>query len=194
MKNISKTILTVLAVGLLSGGLFCQQAQAAFITGDITFGGVVTYDTNSLATATRVNVWNSSFVTSSTGDFAAFTFTGEAVAMAAPWIFTPSTATPGLWSVGGFTFDLATSTVVSQSSTFLNITGTGTLSGNGFTPTAGTWSFTSSSTGGLQTTFGFTADTTGSTPDGGMTVALLGIAFVGLEGLRRKLRPLSLKK
>ena len=39
-----------------------------------------------------------------------------------------------------------------------------------------------------QTTFGFTSDTTTAVPDGGMAVALLRIAFVGLEGLRRKLR------
>ena len=35
--------------------------------------------------------------------------------------------------------------------------------------------------------FSFAANNN-SVPDGGMTVALLGVAFVGLEGLRRKLR------
>ena len=55
--------------------------------------------------------------------------------MATPWIFHPSTATPGLWSVGGFTFDLISATVVTQTATFLNITGTGTVSGNGFEDT-----------------------------------------------------------
>ena len=45
--------------------------------------------------------------------------------MAVPYIFTPPTATPGLWSVGGFTFDLDESTVVLQNADFLIISGTG---------------------------------------------------------------------
>jgi hypothetical protein len=202
MKNPSKTILTMLAVGLLSCGLFCQQAQAmpispmpplgAPVTGDITFGGVVTLDSTSLAAATQVSTWNTSFVTSSSGGFSGIAF-GTAVTMTAPWTFN-SGSHPALWSVGGFTFDLTASHIVSQSSMFLNVLGTGTVSGNGFTPTSANWSFSiSNPTGGNQMTFGFTSDTTSTaaTPDGGMTVALLGIAFVGLEGLRRKLRARS---
>ena len=203
MKNLSKTILTVLAMGLFSCGLFCQQAQAmpispmpplgAPVTGDITFGGVVTLDSTSLAAATQVSTWNTSFVTSSSGSFSGIAF-GTAVTMTAPWTFN-SGSHPALWSVGGFTFDLTSSAIVSQSSTFLNVLGTGTVSGNGFTPTSATWSFSiSNPLGQPQMTFGFTSDTTSTaaaTPDGGMTVALLGIAFVGLEGLRRKLRALK---
>ena len=52
-----KTILAVLAIGALSCALFSQQAQAAHITGTIQFGGAVRFDTNSLATATTVNIW-----------------------------------------------------------------------------------------------------------------------------------------
>ena len=41
----------------------------------------------------------------------------------------PGPATPALWSVGGFTFDLTSSSVVPpQSANFLNITGTGFIS------------------------------------------------------------------
>jgi hypothetical protein len=130
-------------------------AKAAPITGDIDFGGVVTFDTMSLATATRVTQWNSSFVLKDSGDFATFVNPGTSATMAAPWIFNPSTPTPGLWSVGGFTFDLTSSVVVTQTSTFLDITGVGTIKGHGFDPTAGTWSFTSSrSDGGSSSTFG----------------------------------------
>src|SRR6266513_6526290 len=101
MKTLSRTILAVLAAGLFTSGLFCQPAQAAPIQGDIDFGGVVTFDTTSLATATRVNVWNSSQVLQRTGDFANPTYSidpGDPATMAAPWIFNPSTPTPGLWS------------------------------------------------------------------------------------------------
>ena len=40
-----------------------------------------------------------------TGDFAGIA-PGTQATMAQPWIFNPSRPTPGLWSVGGFAFDL----------------------------------------------------------------------------------------
>ena len=151
--KLSKTILAVLATGVLSCGLFSQQAQATAITGDIQFAGEVAFDTNSLATATKVVTWfdvfhNAGFssVTSGTGDFAGIA-PGTSAAMA-QWTFNPSTPTPGLWSVGGFTFDLLSSTVVTQNASTLVITGNGIVSGNGFDPTAMDWAFTTQSSGG----------------------------------------------
>ena len=198
MKNPSKTVLAILATGLLSCTLFNQQAQAlpaVLIQGNIQFGGEVAFDTNSLATATRVVTWfdvfhNAGFssVTSATGSFAGIA-PGTSAAMAQPWIFNPSTPTPGLWSVGGFTFDLLSSTVVTQNASTLVIEGTGTVSGNGFDPTAMDWSFTTQSSGGRTgTTFSFSANGV-AVPDGGSAVALLGLALVGVEVLRRKLYP-----
>ena len=187
MKTLLKNLITLLAVGTLSGVL-CPQAQAVPIQGDIDFGGVVTFDTTSLATATRINLWNSSFVLQSTGDFDTFINPGDTSTMAAPWIFTPSTPTPSLWSVGGFKFDLSSSVVVSQNANFLNITGAGTLSGNGFDPTPGLWAFTSSnSSGSNRATFGFQANSA-PVPEVG-TVSLLvlgGFALAGTHLLRRK--------
>ena len=189
--KLSKTILAVLATGVISCGLFSQQAQATAITGDIQFAGEVAFDTNSLATATKVVTWfdvfhNAGFssVTSSTGDFAGIA-PGTSAAMAQPWIFNPSTPTPGLWSVGGFSYDLLSSTVVTQNAGTLVITGTGIVSGNGFDPTAMDWSFTTQSAGGhTRTTFSFSAN--GQTvPDGGTTVMLLGAALGALGMARR---------
>src|SRR4051812_42460701 len=103
MKTPTRKIYLRLAALVCGGLLFSAQARAATpITGSIDFGGVVTFDTMSLATATRVNVWNNSFVLQDSGDFASFVSPGTSVTMAAPWIFNPSTATPSLWSVGGF--------------------------------------------------------------------------------------------
>jgi hypothetical protein len=108
--------------------------------------------------------------------------------MATPWIFNPSTPTPGLWSVGGFTFDLLSSTIVTQNAGLLAITGTGIVRGNGFDPTAMDWSFTTQSSGGrTRAVFSFSANGA-AVPDGGSAVALLGIALTGIEVLRRKLR------
>jgi VPDSG-CTERM motif len=194
MKKLSKTILAVLATGVLSCGLFSQQAQATQINGDIQFAGEVAFDTNSLATATQVVTWfdvfhNAGFssVTSATGDFG-FIAPGTQATMAQPWIFNPSTPTNGLWSVGGFTFDLLSSSVVTQNTTTLVIEGTGIVSGNGFDPTAMNWSFTTQSAGGqTRTTFSFSGNGA-AVPDGGSAVALLGIVLIGIEVLRRKLR------
>ena len=108
--------------------------------------------------------------------------------MAQPWIFNPSTPTPGLWSVGGFTFDLLSSTIITQNPFVLAITGTGIVSGNGFDATQMDWAFTTQSSGGrTHLVFSFSANGT-AVPDGGAAVALLGIALTGVEVLRRKLR------
>jgi len=193
MKNLTKTILAMLATGVLSCAVFSQQAQATAINGDIQFAGETHFDTNSLATATTVVTWfdvfhNAGFssVTSGTGDFAGIP-PGTSAAMTQPWIFNPSTPTPGLWSVGGFSYDLLTSTIVTQNANTLTITGTGIVSGNGFDPTNMDWSFTTQSAGGqTRTNFSFSANGV-AVPDGGSAVALLGLALVGIEALRRKL-------
>jgi hypothetical protein len=179
VKRIAALTAILIAIAIVA-------AEAAPITGSIDFGGTVTFDTNSLATATRVNTWNSAFVLQDSGSFSGIP-PGTNVTMSAPWIFNPSTATPSLWSVGGFKFDLANSTIVSQTTTFLNITGTGTISGNGFDPTPGTWSFTSSdSNGSPQSSFGFQAQST-AVPESS-SVILFGIGLSGAAFLRARTR------
>ena len=162
------------------------------IKGNINFAGSVQFDTNSLLTATRVNhffdVFHNEGFSNVTGgatdDFALIT-PGTQALMATSWIFSPSTPTPGLWSAGGFAFDLLSSTIVTQNASTLVITGTGIVSGNGFDPTDMDWSFTTQSRG--TTEFSFSASNS-AVPDGGVTVALLGLALVGVEVLRRKLK------
>jgi hypothetical protein len=191
--KLSKTMLAVLGTGLLSCALFGQHAQAALVTGNINFAGSVRYDTNSLATATRVNTWfdvfhNAGFsnVTGgATGDFAVIP-AGTQAAMAQPWIFNPSTATPALWSVGGFTFDLTSSSIDNQTATDLTISGIGIVSGNGFDDTAMNWMFTSQNAGGRNMQeFSFSANSN-SVPDGGSTVAFLGLGLTCVWMIRRK--------
>ena len=160
-----RTILAVLAAGLVSSALFTQEAQAAPVTGDIGFIGAAHFNTTSLATATRVQTWRNCngvlglTVSNVTGVYVAIPL-GSNATMAVPWTFNPSTAAPGLWSVGGFTFDLTSDVVVLQTATFLNITGTGIVSGNGFDPTPAHWAFTTQSAGGrTETFFTLSADT-----------------------------------
>jgi hypothetical protein len=198
MKILPRILLVFLAISSL--GLLGQQAQARQIQGQIDFNGVVTFDTTSLATATRVNLWNSSFVIlgSQTGDFGPSAQFGTGIAdftnvtMTAPWIFNSGGGVGGplnaLWSVGSFTFDLTSAVVVSQSSTFLDVTGVGTLSStnSNLDPTPGTWSFTASrGDGQTSTTFGFQSETI--VPEAN-TLVLLGIGGACLVAgkLRRR--------
>jgi VPDSG-CTERM motif len=182
--KLSKTVLAVLATGVISCALFSHQAHATAIQGNINFAGSVQFDTNSLLTATRVVSWiNPHVEAGNSRDFAVILMNTPVTK--APWIFSPSTPTPGLWSVGGFTFDLLTSTVVFRSTTFLSISGTGIVSGAGFEPTAMDWVFSSQKSG--TNTFSFSASGL-AVPDGGSAVALLGLALTGIEVLRRKLK------
>jgi hypothetical protein len=202
MKNSSKTILVVLAIGLFSTGFFCQQAQAAPINGNITFAGSVELNTSSAATATGVilNGWHGGSTTpisgapqvqSRDGDFATFVTVGDGTAFASPWSFN-SGAIPNFWSVDNFTFNLISSAITSQGGTpgtsgFVFVTGTGTASGNGFTSTPGVWRFsTQDPSAGSPPQFSFSAST--AVPEAS-TVALFGIGVLGLIGrqfLRRK--------
>lgn len=180
-----RTWLAVLTLNVISAGFLAAPAQATAIQGSIDFGGVVTFDTMSLATATRVIQWNSAFVLQSSGDFSSIT-AGTPATMAAPWIFNPSTSTPGLWSVGGFTFDLTSATIVSQSATFLNVTGVGTISGNGYDPTPATWSFSASrSDGGTAADFGFQAQANAVPEPGAVMLVGLGALLAAQRLFRR---------
>ena len=197
MKNFTKTILTLIAAGLLLTALSTQEAQAAQIHGRLDLAGAVMFDSSALQNVTQVVQWRDIFgnlgfsnVAGVTGSYVGIVNLGDQVTMATPWIFTPSTNTPGLWSVDGFTFDLTSSTVVMQTATFLNIRGVGTVSGNGFEATNARWAFSvQNAGGGTGDFFSFSANTASNgVPDGGSAVALLGISLVAIEFVRRKLR------
>ena len=163
----------------------------ASIVGNIDFAGAVHLNNNNLSLATQVLTWfsinnvagDTSVAPGSTGSFSGIAG-GTLATMAQPWTFTGGPQ-PALWSVGGFTFDLLTVHVVTQTTTFLNVLGTGTVSGNGFATTDATWSFTvSDSNGGNHGLFSFASDAN-SVPDGGLAVALFGVAFCALGIARR---------
>jgi hypothetical protein len=186
MKTLSKTILAVLATGVISCGLFCPQVQAVPIAGNITFAGTVTLNPSDANTATQVTAWNgiggSPQVQSADGSFTGLA--GMNATFAAPWTFTSGLA--NFWSVGGFTFNLTTSSITSQKLGSLTVDGTGTITKLGFDPSAGSWHFTTQNPS-ANAQFSFSA-ATGTLPDGGSAVALLGIALAGIEGARRVLR------
>jgi hypothetical protein len=183
-----KTFLT----GILALGM-AIAAQAIPITGTIDMSGTATLNNTSLGSATAVTAFTGVTVGGApTGTFAgtfgaAVTWSGFSwpsnVLVAPLWTF--------VFGANTYSFDLANVTVSSQDNSFLNLMGSGTLHVTGFDDTPGLWSFTiSNPTGDPHANFMFTfanSQTATGVPDGGMTVALLGIAFVGLEGLRRML-------
>jgi hypothetical protein len=136
-----------IAAVLLNFGLFCQQVQAAEITGDITFTGTVALDTSSAGTATMVTAWSGlgmgglPQVQNADADFGTFVTAGDAVTFHAPWSFT-SLAIPSFWSVDGFTFDLISSSISNQPSGAVTVDAVGTISGHSFDPTPGMFHFT----------------------------------------------------
>ena len=189
MKNrSSKTILVFFALGLISCALCVQQAQAVAITGSITFAGGAELNQPSVNNATQVTGWldengDMPTVQSASGSFAGLV--GAMVTFTPTWSFT-SGAISAFWQVGGFTFNLIASNIVFQGGGFVSVSGTGTISGNGYATTTGvTWSFTAQDDAS-NGVFSFSAGSE-AIPDGGATVALLGLALAGIEGIRRKL-------
>jgi hypothetical protein len=191
MKTLSKTILTVLATGVITCALFCPQAQAALMTGNITFAGNVTLDTSSAGTATAVTGWfglgagGLPQVQTHDGNFAPLVTNGDAVTFHTPWSFA-SGAITDFWVVDGFHFNLTSSSITTQGGGAVTVDGTGSILGNGFDPTPGSWHFTTQDAA-ANAHFSFSA-ASGTVPEGGSAVALLGIALAGIEGARRVLR------
>src|SRR5450631_4152031 len=195
MKTLTKTILAVLATGLISCALFSQQAQADPIVGSITFGGAVTFDTGSVDTATQITAWHgfngtgNPVVVDADGSYAAFVTPGTTTAtFAGAWLFNTVVPIVNFWSAGGFTFELTASHIFSQGNGGLMVNGYGWVTGHGFDRTYGTWSFsTQSPAAGQPPRFSFSA-ADASVPDSGSTVAFLGLALIGVEALRRRMR------
>jgi VPDSG-CTERM motif len=179
--------------GIVAAVAVTTAVQAIPISGTISMGGEADFDNTDFTLATTVTSWPLIYVVADSGAFSSvadFTM----VNMSAPWAFAPAPgqALSDLWNVDGFQFDLQSDSV-SQSQDFLTIYGFGTISGNGYDPTAFEWELSAEdpTTGGsAQITFSATAEPTSNiatVPDGGLTLALLGLALAGVEGLRRKL-------
>ncbi len=172
--------------GLLLLAMGSSAVMAVPITGVISFSGTAT-DNGSALTFNNVIVG----VAGATGTFAA-----ESVGFPDPVAFTDFDYTPGsfvpvnpLWAVGGFTFDLATVTIISQTPGFLSLSGSGTLMHVNYDNTAYDWTYSSNPLG--NTSFEFfsaaSAPEISSIPEPG-SLALLGLGLVGfaVTGYKRR--------
>lgn len=188
-------VLSVMAVVAMGCALLSQKAQANPVTinGTIQIGGTATLNNDDLNLANEVNNVLFSFVSGGTGDYAGtspslvtwgtpFGWNPQLLPVAKPlWTFTKAGIT--------YSFDLATIAKLGNNPSFLDITGTGVANISGYLPTPGTWSFTITSVMGNSPTamFNFSSsDDAIGIPDGGMTIALLGLALTGIGAMRLK--------
>lgn len=199
--NILKHVGAVAAIG----GMAALTAQAIPISGSVNMSGTVVLNTMSLATATSATSFSGVSVGTGGAATGAYNGTqGDSVSWNPfSWATTVGGVTAGpagnLWSYTDatthftYTFQLASDTVVSDTASFLNLLGTGTLaitgSGSPYSSTAGNWSFTISNPGGANhPNFTFTfANSQTSVPDGTSTAMLLGTALSAVALIRRKL-------
>jgi len=171
-------------------------AQATPITGEVDMSGTVTLNNIFLGSASAATAFSAVTV----GGIPTGSFVGTAGDSVTWHAFSwPGGSASPLWSytdVGTgdtYSFALSTDSIVSQSNTFLNLLGAGTLSisgPGGYTPTTGTWSFTiSNPDGSSHANFAFTfANSQTSVPDGGSTAAMLGLALSAIGLVVRKAR------
>jgi hypothetical protein len=190
-----KTLAVFLAV---TGLALSVQAIPTPISGSISFSGTSTIDGTSFVSATRFSLFENVFVgapSALSGDYVGTS--GVPVTMT-PFIWDPPTAsTPinPLWMFvsGGntYSFDLSAlhKDFASPNSLLLSGNGTAYITAVGLEKlaTTGLWNF-SAQTLGLST-FTFSSTTTipaQSVPEGGSTVALLGISLLGLAWMGRR--------
>jgi hypothetical protein len=169
---------------------FC--AQAVPITGGISLAGGYTTDTGNLNTADAFATFTAVQVTGASGSFSGVTLNTAGSVTMNGFSFDPFPVggVLPLWStVAGITasFDLLSINPVQQpGDNSLKITGSGVFHITGFDDTFGTYIFTANQSGG---TFSFSSsqEALDRVPDGGSTVALLGLALAGAAFFRRRI-------
>jgi len=188
-------LLVIIGLGLSNSA----QAVPSGIEGNIAFSGTSAIDGTDFVSATRFTLFNNVVVGSPlalSGDYLGTQ--GSAVSFS-PFIFDPpnaSTPITPLWSfVSGantYSFDLnvMSADIVTPTELFLSGQGTAYITGVGVekTPTTGFWSLSSQSLG--QSTFTFSSSSIvpdpRTVPEGGATVALMGLSMLGLAWMSRK--------
>ena len=199
MKLTSKIAATFAIIALSS------SAYAAGIVGGISFNGDYTPQTLlginvadlNLAEQIAFGTTEVNNINGRTGSFLLLPALNP-VTMFTPLKFSPVTVLPvgSLWTstdgVDTFSFAMSTftagSVVINGGVQSITLTGNGTFSyagPAGLTPTLGTWVGVFSNGNG---TFSWASSNAPNVPDGGATLALLGVSFLGLGGVSRLVR------
>jgi hypothetical protein len=181
LKKFSKFILIASAALMLAGA-----AYAAPITGDMgmTGFGLPAIDT---LTAKKIPAPLMTVVTVPTGDFDTFLNSGDSIAFYGftfdPAPIPPTPVADPLWTAGGFSFVLDSVNVLFRDKDQINFDGLGSLFGNGFDDTIGSWRM---SIDAHSTSFSFSSGTTAAPVPEPATILLLGLGLTGIAGFGRK--------
>jgi VPDSG-CTERM motif len=176
------------AVAALVG--FSATVHATLITGQIGFTGSDLQFTANSVTFISTGIVDPTGPTQPSGSWAPAAGAGP-VTFNNITSFSPLTVNTPLWTftIGTTVYSFALTSLTVDTDipgTILALTGSGTatISGGVYTPTAATWSLTATSGGPVDFTF-----SSGNTavPDGGTTAMLLGAGLSGLALLKRKL-------
>lgn len=178
-------------------------AVAQQITGDIGFASIFRPSNNSFAAASLAAATSIDFngngnqdvglgsIILSTGHFASFAPVGSFASLA-DFIFSPLAAggVNPLWSAGGFSFALDSISINTQNASTLSLVGSGTVSGNSFAATRGTWNFSGNPVGNLAFVFsaGTSAPVVPAIPEPEIYAMMgVGLALLGWVGRKKRL-------
>jgi hypothetical protein len=199
---IMKKKINYLGAIALAGLLSAVPASAVLISGSVGWTGNyspveadgVTPTTLALADGLVFNT--PAAMTNTTGDFLtvlgpASSLTPIAIDLNNPFVFDPFVGGPTGFSWGApaggpylSTFTLGSVSVDVQNSTALNLSGMGTLTLDGYSPTPGVFELTANRSGASFTFSGSNA----AVPDGGSTIALMGLGLLGFGTGRKFLK------
>ncbi len=182
---------------LLLSLLVAGAAHAVPITGTINIASFAdnTFNVNYVSKTVTFGAGANAIVTNPTGSY--FGLLGASVHYNS-FVYSPFVGpiSPLWFTMSGApssSFNLTSITFINENvGNSLTLTGLGVASVAGFDPTVGTWSFTATQ-GKVGTTavFGWDSINTPRVPDGGATLALLGVSVLGLGGVRRFLPALK---
>lgn len=181
----------LIGITLIASG----AANAAFINGEISLDGGFTpvdsaWAATSLGSATGIDFDGGSGggapdggtanVAQALGDLSGAL---GLTATMADFQFNPLSPNPvTVWSVDGFSFSMTSVANIFQNSTFLLLSGTGTVSKSGFETTAGTWDFSGQTSGN---TFSWSSSSAAAVPVPA-AVWLFASGLLGMIGIARR--------
>lgn len=166
---------------------FSASSLAALIDGSISLSGGLTPVDASLVGTTLVAATGIDFDGTATVDQAAGDFSTSAgsTATMGDFQFDPvlDPNPVSIWSVDGFTFSMDSVVVDFQSFNFLLLSGSGTVSGNGFDATEGTWKFSANTANSNTFSWSSSSATVVPVP---AAVWLFGSGIIGMAGVARR--------